>query len=347
MDKIITFIVLAYNVEDYLCKCLDSFLCPSVMKKMEVIVIDDGSVDCTGAIADTYVKQYPETFRVIHKDNGGHGAGINIGSMAARGRYFKAVDADDWVITEHLPEFIDQLEKCDADVVLTPFHTVDMVTGKKTEKHTASERSESITLASILNHWCDYEDICVFHGITYRTQFYQTVAHKLPEHVFYEDQAFNAIPFCSADKIAVFNVYIYQYLIGNAQQSVSFINQARRIRHVEQVAQDIIAYYKSGLSLSETAKDYLRIKIKGICLIYFATALIYEQDKMKGRALGKNFGRMMKKDMLEIWREIRNKYIMYLFMNYMHISPESYQKLVESNKYRRFKNTIREVIGGK
>ena len=43
---------------------------------LEVLVVDDGSTDHTGKIADQYAKIYPDTVRVIHKENGGHGSGI-------------------------------------------------------------------------------------------------------------------------------------------------------------------------------------------------------------------------------------------------------------------------------
>ena len=46
---------------------------------LEVLVVDDGSTDHTGKIADQYAKIYPDTVRVIHKENGGHGSGINCG----------------------------------------------------------------------------------------------------------------------------------------------------------------------------------------------------------------------------------------------------------------------------
>lgn len=102
MDKIISFIIPSYNVEQYLEKCLSSFLNPQAIEQMEVIIVDDGSKDRTARIAEDYVKQYPELFRLISKENGGHGSAINAGTAAAVGRYLKVIDADDWVVTENL-----------------------------------------------------------------------------------------------------------------------------------------------------------------------------------------------------------------------------------------------------
>lgn len=344
MNKIITFIILAYNVEQYLHKCLDSFLCESVLEQIEVIVVDDGSKDRTAEIADDYVRRYPQTFRVIHKENGGHGSGINAGSQAAKGKFMKPVDADDWVVTENLPAFVEQLAQCNADVVLTPFHMVDMTTGKKTAKNIQGWKTRSVHVTDILENWAVFEDCCVFHGITYKTEFYRAGGHMLPEHVFYEDQEYNAIPFCRATTIDIFDLYIYQYLVGNAQQSISYGNQAKRIDHVETVAWDLVAYYKTESDLSVSAREYLLAKIKSVSLIYFATAFIYEADKKKGRQHGKQFGEALKKRIPEVYRTIQKQYNAFQAMNYVCVSPEFYQKLVQSGGYKNLKNTVKGVF---
>lgn len=63
---------------------------------MKIIVVDDGSTDQTGEIADLYAKWFPEVVAVVHKGNGGHAFGVNTGLKLAKGRYFKVIDLDDW-----------------------------------------------------------------------------------------------------------------------------------------------------------------------------------------------------------------------------------------------------------
>ena len=87
MDKIVSFIIPSYNVEKYLNKCLTSFLNLEVLDLIEVIVVDDGSKDQTAQIARNYIEQYPSVFRLISKENGGHGSAINVGTAAAAGCY--------------------------------------------------------------------------------------------------------------------------------------------------------------------------------------------------------------------------------------------------------------------
>ena len=97
VEKILTITVPSYNVEKFLENTLDSFVDERVLDAIEVLVVDDGSKDRTAEIGKGYEAKYPGTFRVISKENGGHGSTINRGIKEARGKYFKVVDGDDWV----------------------------------------------------------------------------------------------------------------------------------------------------------------------------------------------------------------------------------------------------------
>ena len=81
--KLLTVTVPCYNSQDYMEKCIESLLRGG--ERVEIIVINDGSKDNTGAIGDRYAAQYPDIVKVIHQENGGHGAGINAGLKAATG----------------------------------------------------------------------------------------------------------------------------------------------------------------------------------------------------------------------------------------------------------------------
>lgn len=95
MKKSISFVVPCYNSQDYMKRCIDSLLVGG--KDVEIIIVDDGSTDQTGAIADAYEAEHPDIVRVVHKENGGHGSGVNAGLQYATGMYFKVVDSDDWL----------------------------------------------------------------------------------------------------------------------------------------------------------------------------------------------------------------------------------------------------------
>lgn len=338
MSKVITFIIPAYNMEFCLERCLDSFICTSILDQIEVIVINDGSKDGTGQIAERYVQNYPKSFRVIHKKNGGHGSAINVGSRNAQGKYFKVIDADDWVITKNLTEFVTVLESSSADVILTPFDMIDMTTGECVEKRiNIKGEKQRFTLSEIMADMQRFESCIVFHGITYRTDFYQKSQYMLLEHVFYEDQEYSAIPFCNAESIEIYPICIYQYMVGNAQQSIAFANQAKRIGHLEKVIKSLTEYYYNSITCTVIGKEYLTYKIEAIVLIYYATACIYEQEKKKGRKLAKIMNDKLAEFLPNIHERTKKKYWMYLTMNRLHVTPDLYQKIIQSQAYHRLK----------
>ena len=109
--KYLTITIPSYNSEQYLERCLDSLILPrGWMEHIEIIVVNDGSTDRTGEIADDYVRRFPDTVRVVHKENGGHGSGVNAGLALATGRYFKVLDSDDWFDEHAYRELAEKLE---------------------------------------------------------------------------------------------------------------------------------------------------------------------------------------------------------------------------------------------
>ena len=111
--KVLSFIIPSYNSAHFLDKCIPSMLVPQLLSKIEIIVVDDGSIDATAETASRYCEQYPETVRLISQENKGHGGALNTGCAAAQGKYLKVIDADDWVVTENLPRLIELLENCE------------------------------------------------------------------------------------------------------------------------------------------------------------------------------------------------------------------------------------------
>lgn len=95
MKPLISVIVPIYNVEKYLPKCIESII-NQTLKEIEIILIDDGSTDRSGDIADEYSKK-DSRIKVIHKENGGQGSARNKGIEIADGYYIGFVDSDDWI----------------------------------------------------------------------------------------------------------------------------------------------------------------------------------------------------------------------------------------------------------
>ena len=92
----VTLAVPIYNMEHYLPRCMDSLL-KQTSRDYEILLIDDGSTDSSGALCDSYAAQNPALIRVIHKENGGLSSARNAGIDHARGEFIVFPDPDDWV----------------------------------------------------------------------------------------------------------------------------------------------------------------------------------------------------------------------------------------------------------
>lgn len=100
MEPLISVIVPVYRVEKYLADCIESILRQS-LSDFELLLIDDGSPDCSGAMCDTYC-QKDTRIHVIHKENGGVSSARNKGLDHARGKYIVFVDSDDYLGENYL-----------------------------------------------------------------------------------------------------------------------------------------------------------------------------------------------------------------------------------------------------
>ena len=118
----LSIIVPVYNTEKYLVSCLDSLLCQSVIGGYEIICINDGSKDSSAKILDTYANKYPETIRVLHKENGGVSKARNFGISKAKGKYITFVDSDDYLLPNSVGQVVKFLEKENAVAAIMENH---------------------------------------------------------------------------------------------------------------------------------------------------------------------------------------------------------------------------------
>lgn len=114
MSSDLTVVVPVYNVEKYLEKCVESIL-SQTLPVDEIILVDDGSKDKSGEIADEYAAKY-ENVKVIHQKNGGLSAARNTGIDAATKEYIAFVDSDDYIDTTMYEDLMGRLKKEKADI---------------------------------------------------------------------------------------------------------------------------------------------------------------------------------------------------------------------------------------
>ncbi len=115
-SKKLSIIVPVYNVELYLRRCVNSILNQTVAGP-EIILVDDGSTDSSGAICDVYAKEHAN-IRVHHKQNGGLTSAWKAGLELATGQYVGFVDSDDWIDPDMYERMLTLAEREDADVTV-------------------------------------------------------------------------------------------------------------------------------------------------------------------------------------------------------------------------------------
>lgn len=334
--KTISFVVPAYNSAGFLQTCIPSLLAEPVLKELEIIIVNDGSTDDTAAAAEQFCRSHPGVVCLINQENKGHGGALNTGCAAATGRYLKVVDADDTVETEELPKLVSRLRDCTADVVVTHYRTVDISSGDIRCCRTFPETfDKSLTLDEVMSDYSRFDRGFTFHGMIYRTEFYQKQGISLAEHVFYEDHQYATYPCCHAASVLPLDLFLYRYRIGDVNQSVSHQNQLRRIGQLETVLNRMTESY---LELPESAgKRYAAEKIRSLTLSYMSIALLLEPDRSKGRLLAESRYAACLSQTPEIASLILRKYQAFLLMNRLQISWNTWGRISGSRLYNRLR----------
>ncbi len=137
-SALVSIIIPIYKVEKYVQKCIESVL-DQDYSNIELILVDDGSPDRSGQIADEYA-QKDARVRVIHKHNEGVAVARNVGMDAARGDFVLFVDSDDWISKDHVSHLVSLQKRDDSDMCMTTEYFT-----QKTDKQSSVEKIETIS----------------------------------------------------------------------------------------------------------------------------------------------------------------------------------------------------------
>ena len=173
----ISVIVPIYNVERYIRQCLDSIVSQS-LKDLEILLIDDGSTDNSGKIAEK-LKKKDKRCIVIHNKNCGYGASINLGIKMAKGEYVGIIESDDWIAPNMYEKLYMNAIVNNSDVVKCNFFIYNSYLPRGKQNSLWENKKQNLTDApvgafSIL----EYPKLFIFHasiwaGI-YKSEFIKT-----------------------------------------------------------------------------------------------------------------------------------------------------------------------------
>lgn len=233
MNKLLTVVVPVYKVEKYINKCLDSLIVPEEqMKKLEVIVVNDGTPDNSSIMAKEYEKRYPETFKVIDKENGGHGSAWNKGVELATSKYLRFLDSDDWL--SNISEFISSLEKFDVDLIFTGVRQT-FEDGRNDKDFMGVAMNPGVVYDvekydwTLTNNMYNGHNVMNFQMCTYKTDILKRFHPVFLEKMYYDDEILFALPLLSSKSFVYFDFILYNYLLGRVGQTMDPKVMARNI----------------------------------------------------------------------------------------------------------------------
>lgn len=238
--KYLTITVPCFNSEKYIKRCLDSLVVGG--EAVEIIVVNDGSTDKTGEIAESYARQYPNIVTVVHKENGGHGSGVNAGLKLATGIYFKVVDSDDWLEKKAYMKLLQKIKAwCQLESLSKEEAVPDLVICNYTYNHLEEGTKKTVNYRNVFpeGKLCSWEEIrrfhpsqyLIMHALIYRTDILRKSGVVLPEYTFYVDNIFAYRPLPYVETLYYMDCNLYQYYLGREDQSV---NEKMLIARIEQ-----------------------------------------------------------------------------------------------------------------
>lgn len=247
-NKILSIIIPSYNMQEYLHRSIESLLSESIIKDIEIIIVNDGSTDKTLEIAQKYYEKNPTSITIINKENGHYGSAVNAGIAQASGTYLKVLDADDWFNTEDFILFVKKLHQIPlCDVIFTNWCLNDTYNKKKKfsenflNPYDYKLNIDDLTIKEIPLSFYSFFSL---YAITYRTKFLHDIKYKQTEGICYTDVEYIYYPLIKASTAIFLDYNVYQYFIGREDQSVNPVNLKKNIRHHYKIYQRMIKDYE-------------------------------------------------------------------------------------------------------
>lgn len=250
IDYKISVIVAAYNIEQYISKCLDSII-NQTYKNLEIIVVDDGSSDDTGRIANEYARM-DSRFVIVHKENGGVSSARNRGIDIATGDYIGFVDGDDTIEADMYKMLINNAVKYEADISHCGYKVIEG------DKETLFYDSKKLILQDRKKGIVDLFEGTLVEPSLCNKIFRRNIVGciRLDESIkINEDLLFNVLLFNNSFKSVFEDKAKYNYMKREGSATTSKMNDVRRVTDPRKVYRKIVELYKEDTEILPYAKN--------------------------------------------------------------------------------------------
>lgn len=225
----VSVIVPAYNVENYIEKCINS-LVNQTLKEIEIIIVNDGSKDKTKEKIMPYISKYPDKIKYLEKENGGLSSARNFGMPYATGEYIAFLDSDDYVEKDMYDEMYKKAKEENSDMVECDF-IWEYPNKIKKDIGVLSTNKKDLIVKNRVVAW----------NKLIKRDIIEMAKIEFPHGLRYEDVEFfyKLVPYLN--KVSLINKCFIHYV----QRDNSIVNtQNSRTKEIFQVLDNVIEYYK-------------------------------------------------------------------------------------------------------
>lgn len=253
-DILISVIVPVYNVEKYLERCVDSIR-TQTYSNLEIILVDDGSPDGSGAICDAYAAK-DSRVRVIHKENGGLSSARNAGMDMAAGEYLSFIDSDDWIHPDTYAHLMELLKKYDASIACMGNMDVSEKTGEQ-KLALCPKKEECISGEELVQRMFLWQGIdCAACDKVFRSELFRDIRFPLGKTC--EDIAIMYRVVLPAQRVVMCDKPYYYYF--HRPGSISYSGISDKSFHFMEHTGEILKTVCRDYPNLETCARYLRIR---------------------------------------------------------------------------------------
>lgn len=281
MEKLLSIIIPAYNMEAYLDRCIESCIVDdsALIPRLEILVVNDGSQDNTLAIGHAWAHKYPGVVRVLDKPNGNYGSCINVALPLCRGIFVRVLDADDFHVRQYLQDLLAVLAKIadsTVDLVLTRFQ---VVTATGTIVSVSPELPIRSETPFCLNELPDDIKRFDLHMMTYRLKRLNGMHYRQTEGVSYSDTEWITTPLACVRKALYTPVIVTNYLLGRDGQTMVPSTFTKNFQQVCNIVIGIVRQYEANRAFAEptSLSCYRSQLLKSVFMVYQHLILQHEE----------------------------------------------------------------------
>lgn len=299
MEKLISIIVAVYNIEEYLPRCVDSILAQSY-RRLEIILVDDGSSDKSGELCDTYAGK-DSRIKVIHKKNGGLSDARNAGMDLAQGEYIGFVDGDDWIDADMYRAMYEACEQNEAQAAVCRYKQITRngIIDASTGNSVLLSKTEALEI-----YVCGDERYLIYNSVWSKLFARELVRDmRFPVGKNSEDIMFTTKAFCHMERCVYLDTAYYNYVLDREGSIMNVKAGERRIQNEIPFWREQIAYIaEAGMpELSDKAAYHFYRRM----LFYYIDFM----DNKRTRSYAKEIIRQLREEKETIRRIYAAEYV--------------------------------------